>query len=264
MALQSTVSAALTVALLAAMAPCAGAGALVYTRGSDTPREASKIRYAAETKEYILIIDGAEIGLPLAEVDRVEVPRPKALDDAEQMMEAGNHKAAIPLLFKVAQKYAMLNWDVAARELLVVAYMQSGDNARAMSTYRDLVRKTAADKLGADARLAYWNLLISEGKLQEVAAELDNVIAQGTREAAAAATLTRANIFRAQNKTREALMVYLRTVLLYDDIPDVQPEALFRAAEMMDTIPDPRASELRQRLIQQHPDSPQAKQTGQL
>ena len=53
-------------------------------------------------------------------------------------------------------------------------------------------------------------------------------------------------------------MDYLRVVLLYESEKDVQPEALFKTAEALKALRDPRAPEYSKKLVEQYPDSPYA------
>lgn len=253
----------LAAALCLGVMTSVNAQVVVYMKTGD-PKRATDIHYSATANEYMLTMDSVEISVPIADVDHIDLPKPKGFDEAAKQVESGQAAAAIPVLQKIADAYTMLNWDTAARELIVVAYAKTGDSAKAMTAYKELVRKAPGGRVSAEARMTYWNLMITSGKAAEIAVELDDVIGKGSREEAARALLTRANLRKSQNKTQDALMDYLRTVLLYEDMPAVQPEALFRAAEMLDAMRDARATELRQRLVKDYPDSDYAKKSGQM
>jgi tetratricopeptide (TPR) repeat protein len=237
---------------------------VVYMKKGGETKKATDIKFSATTQEYMLTMDSVEISVPVADVDHVDLPKPKALDEAAKQIEAGKAADAIPALQKIAADYTMLTWDTTARELMIVAYAKAGDSAKAMATYKELARKAPGGRVSAQARMTYWNLMLAAGQLNDVASELDDVIAKGSREEAASAQLTRANLRKSQNKTQDALLDYLRTALLFEDVPAVQPEALFKAAEMMDALRDPRAPDLRHRLVEKYPDSEYAKKAGQL
>ena len=89
--------------------------------------------------------------------------------------------------------------------------------------------------------------------------ELDTVIAGGNRDMAALAQLIRGDMYLAQGQKQDALYDYLRTVVLYEQVKEVQPEALFKAAQMLEELRDPRATDLRKKLVADFPASDYAK-----
>ncbi len=66
-------------------------------------------------------------------------------------------------------------------------------------------------------------------------------------------------MFLAQGQKNEALLDYLRTVILYEKEASVRPEALFKAAGLLEELRDPRAAELRKKLAEEYPNSPYVK-----
>ena len=60
--------------------------------------------------------------------------------------------------------------------------------------------------------------------------------------APAAAVLMRAEMYRGQSQKEEALIDYLKVAVLFEDVAATHPEALFKAAEVLDEMRDPRAA----------------------
>jgi hypothetical protein len=65
----------------------------------------------------------------------------------------------------------------------------------------------------------------------------------------------RGNMNRESGQKEVALLDYLRVVILFENIREVQPEALYKAAEILEELRDPRADELRKKLVQEYKDS---------
>ena len=73
------------------------------------------------------------------------------------------------------------------------------------------------------------------------------------------AQVLRANQRLAAGRTEDALDDYLRTILFFENAGAVRAEALSKAAAILDKLNDSHGNELRQKLIQQYPDSDLAK-----
>jgi outer membrane protein assembly factor BamD (BamD/ComL family) len=240
----------------------ARAQSFIYFKGETEPKAAASVRYKAGSQEYLADMDGVQMTFLASKVERVEVPKPAEFDQAAKLVAGNQPDAAIPILEKIATDYRMLQWDVKAQELLADAYAKKGDNVKAMTLYGELFKNAPAGQVSGEARVRYWNAMMGAQKYEALGAELDRTIAKGTHEEAAMAQLTRGNLRRAQNKTQEALLDYLRAVLMFGDVAAVQPEALYRTAEMMEAVRDPRAAEMRKRLAQEYPNSEFAKKAG--
>ena len=92
--------------------------------------------------------------------------------------------------------------------------------------------------------------------------ELDEVIATGPRDMASIALLARGDMLLAQGQKQDALYDYLRVRVLYQNVAELQPEALFKAAQMLEELRDPRAADLRKTLVTEYRDSEYAKRVG--
>ncbi|EFK97486.1 hypothetical protein LDC_0474, partial [sediment metagenome] len=65
----------------------------------------------------------------------------------------------------------------------------------------------------------------------------------------------RGNMNRQVGQKEAATLDYLRVVVLYENVKSVQPEALCKAAEMLEELRDARAETLRKKLVQEYKDS---------
>ena len=72
----------------------------------------------------------------------------------------------------------------------------------------------------------------------------------------------RGDIQAAQNNLDQAVLDYLRTVVLFQDVKDpmIQGEAHYKAAQTLEALRDQRAKEIYQRLVKEFGSSPYAAQ----
>jgi TolA-binding protein len=64
----------------------------------------------------------------------------------------------------------------------------------------------------------------------------------------------------AQNRLEDAVLDYLRTAILFKAQEDVQPEAVFKAAQTLEKLRDQRAKDFYKRVVQDYPGSAYAAQ----
>jgi len=222
--------------------------------------EAVSVRYRASSQEYIVQTQQATLPIPASRVDRVEVPKPPALDQAMADIRAGKYDAAIPVLEKIVQDYQRLEWDNQARDGLGMAYLGKRDFRKALAMYREMMEGMPAERIPLAVRRRYWQALQGAEQYALLKRELDEAIAKAPRDVAAMAQLMRGDMYAAQGQKNEALLDYLRTVILYEKEKENRPEALFKAARMLEELRDPRAADLRKMLTNEFPNHPYARQ----
>ena len=74
--------------------------------------------------------------------------------------------------------------------------------------------------------------------------------------------MMRANMNRQTGLKEAAFLDYMRVVTLYKDVKGLPPEALYKAAEILEETRDPRADQLRKRLAAEYRDSEWAAKLG--
>ena len=187
--------------------------------------------------------------------------KPADIDKAVQMVAAKQYDEAIKLLEDVALRYRFLDWDNQARSMLPKIYIQKGDFAAAITSYEKLFAQSPKSKEDIEIQMSYRQALLDAKQYDKLEALLNSVIGTGTRSDAARAFLMRGDIRASQGQTEQALLDYLRVVLLFETEKDVQPEALFKTTEALKAIRDPRAPEFSKKLVEQYPDSPYAQKS---
>jgi predicted negative regulator of RcsB-dependent stress response len=254
---------ALGLAALAAAAPLQAANVVYLTNGKSI--QATAIQWRPASQEYRVESGGAVVPVPKAHVERLEIDKPAEYDQAAQMIAAKQYDAAIPILDGLVTKYTMLVWDNQARLLLAQAYVGKNEPKKAISAMEEVFANMRRAEVPPDLHLLYWKALLADNRASTLKKELDEVIATGSRDMAAAAMLMRGDTNRAGGQKEDALYDYLRVVILFEAIEAIQPEALFKAAEILDELRDPRADQMRKRLVEKYGASEYARKlTGRM
>ncbi|MDD2239461.1 MAG: tetratricopeptide repeat protein [Kiritimatiellae bacterium] len=188
--------------------------------------------------------------------------KPAEYDQAVAAMRAGKHDAAIKLLENIVTRYRYLNWDVEAAKLLPQALLGKGDAEGAVTAYTKLFTLAPAQKKDSDLAWGMRKALLAAKQFPALTRELDAVTAAGSRLDAARAQIMRGDIQVAQNNLDQAVLDYLRTAILFQDIKDpaIQGEAHFKAAQALEKMREPRAKDMYRRLVEKYPSAPQAAQ----
>ena len=113
----------------------------------------------------------------------------------------------------------------------------------------------------SDLAPVYWEAMLATGRTGRLAPALEEAIKSAPRPVAARAHTLRGDLLKSENRPRDALKDgYLRTITLFRDVRDAQPEALFKAAVAFEALQQVQYAEsMRQRLLSGYADSDYAK-----
>jgi tetratricopeptide (TPR) repeat protein len=236
----------------------ANADKIFFTDGTSKP--AQSIRFEATTGQYVVDTDKITMSFDKAKVARVEVAKPASYDKAVQLFNSGNFNEAIPLFQSIVSGYLMLGWDNKARDYMGQAYMKKKDYKNAVTVYNALFAAALPSEITPATLKRYQDALLATGEYDKLKKMIDDTIATGSRDNAAMAQITRGDISKKQGKTFDALMDYLRTVILFKNVEEAQPEALYKAAQCLEELRDPRADIFKKKLAQDYPQSTWAAQ----
>ena len=184
--------------------------------------------------------------------------KPADFDRAVRLVNAGKHAEAVEILKGIVERFRYLEWDQRARALLAKAYAALGQHEKAAAVFEEMFRIDPSLEKNRELQWAYRDQLLAAGKHAELSRILEEVIRRGDRPDAARAYLLRGDLEMARNQVESAALDYLRTVILFKDQEDVQPMALFKAAEALEKLRDARARELYEELVREYPSSPYA------
>lgn len=219
----------------------------VYLKNGRT-LAAKTIEWREVAQEYVVTTAETTMPIPRAQVARAVVDKPAEYDQAVSLLRSRLYAQAIPLLESIVRKYRMLDWDAEASKLLAQAYLEVNDAKKAVAVMDNLLTLVPYDQVPAALKMTYWKALLASGAHDQLRKELDKVIGSGAPEAVATAYLMRANLFLKMGEDDAALSDFLKLITLYPAQKAVQPEALYRAAELFDGIRDPRGAEFRAKL----------------
>jgi tetratricopeptide (TPR) repeat protein len=222
-----------------------------------------RIKWFEVRQEYqVEGADGSMIPVPAAEVDSLTITKPAEFDKAAQAMTARQYDAAIPILEDLAVRYKRLQWDARARELLANAYFAKTDFKKAAQVMGDLMENTPREQITTEQFGLYWTALMGAQMTAVLKKQLNEAIGGDSKTLAALAIVRRGDLNRADGKREDAVLDYLRAVLMYEEAREVHPEALFKAIQVLDEMRDPRADELKKKLLSLYPNSPFARKLG--
>jgi len=99
----------------------------------------------------------------------------------------------------------------------------------------------------------YQRALLTGGTNGAVRKQLDVAIGKGSQEMIGQLYLMRGNLSLKAGDEEAALSDFLKVTTLFQKNKAIQPEALFRAATLLDSARDPRGADMRKSLIQDYP-----------
>ncbi|MDE0838407.1 MAG: hypothetical protein OSB41_05065 [Kiritimatiellae bacterium] len=200
--------------------------------------------------------------VPFDRVRSVHVKKPAGLDVGVKAVSGGSFSGAhIAKLEAIVKAYGMLGHDLTAGAALARAYVETGQGPKTEDLYRRLKSSRKAGDLPGGLVGAYWDALLKAGKSSVLNREIDIILRTGARSAVAVAYVLKGDIKKQDGKFEDALIDgYLRTVVLYRDIKDVQPEALYKAHSCFQELNQvTHAETMRKRLMEAYPTSSYAK-----
>ena len=257
-----------TIILAVAAAILAGAGVSVQAvdklkKTSGDELSGVRIKWFETRQEYqVEGADGSMIPVAADEVDSLTIAKPAEFDKASQAMAAKQYDVAIPILDDIATRYKRLDWDGKAREMLAEAYFAKSDFKTAADKMGELIENTPKNQLTGAQYATYWTALMGAQRLAILKKALNDAMAGDNKSLAALAVIKRGDLAKAEGRREEAVMDYLRAVILFEEARETHPEALLKAAQILDEMRDPRADELRKKLMSQYPESVQARKLG--
>jgi tetratricopeptide (TPR) repeat protein len=228
----------------------------VYMKVGGQPMTVRSIVWVGSENVYsVETATGVKMPIEKSKVDHVEVPKPPAWDKAVQAFNGGDLAGAITAFEGIVTSYQMLGWDNKARDYLGAAYSKKKDFKKAAEVYKKLFATASPSEITSATQKRYWEALSANNDYTALQKEIDNDIATGSRENAAAAHVARGDMFKKQGKNFEALMDYLKTVILFQKVDEVQPEALYKTAQCLEEMRDQRADSFKKKLVDDYPGS---------
>ncbi len=253
-------------ACLMALFLAAGAAQAVDVTGTLVTKDEKSftgvIKWKGSSKAYVISANKVDVEFTPAQIKEMSIPEPAGLQEAVKAVQEGRPQQAIPVLERIAQDYAMLQWDEPATRALAEACLNSGDIPGALRACDKVIAAKPEAAYAGEMAPLYWQTLLKSGKTSKLDDLLEQAIKSGSDEATASALLMRGDILFAKGDFKAALKDgYLRVITLYRAVRTVQAEALFKAAKALDQMNQaPRAETMRKQLLADYKDSDWARQ----
>ena len=222
----------------------ANAYAIQGSVSTETETVSGDVKWHGRDKKYIIEKGKITKEFNLADVTRLDIPKPPNYDKAVQAVEGGQGGSAIPILTKIVADYRMLQWDKPAGRYLAMAYIASGNAQKAYDVCSPIVAEDKSAGWSGDLASAYWQALLKLGKREQLDGLLKKAASSGDRQSSAAALVMRGDIImQGANDAPEALKQalrdgYMRVVLMYQDAACQRErrDALGKAAACFDKL----------------------------
>ncbi len=213
------------------------------------------VRYLPASRSYEITARGATREMPASDVAEVILDEePEGFSRALRDVEARRYQQAIPVLSRIVEDYAMFGPDRQAGSALILAYIRTDRSSEALRIAETMIRRDSRLERDPAFAAVYWEALLEEERLSTLRTAIREAIQSGPRDLAAVGLLRRGDLQTREGRHREALINgYLRVVLLFRDVGDVQPEALYKAIRAHEKINEVSYAERwRQRLLSNH------------
>ena len=219
--------------------------------------EGSDIR-AKSNGDIILTTSRGTTTIAKGQYKKAVADKPASLDQAVTAIRDKAYDKAEKLLKDILKQYRYLDWDNKAMTLLARLYRQQGQYAEAADTYEKLFASSDEAKANSELQWEYRETLFEGKQYDKLEPILNRLVKNGPREDAAKAQIMRGDIELEKGQAESALIDYMRTVVLFKNEADLQPEALYKAAGAMEAMRDKRAQVYYEKIITDYPSSPYA------
>jgi tetratricopeptide (TPR) repeat protein len=223
--------------------------ATIYKKGATQPIS-GMVRALPSSRKYVVTQGNFTLEVDAYTVERIDMAKPAELDAAVRLLSS-NPGAAVAPLKKIVDDYKMFPWGVTAGRYLLDAYMRSKQPAEAVRAAEALVADDPAAKTDPEFLTKYWEAMIGADREAGLESSLTEAIQKGPREVAAVAFIKRGDIHKKKGNCTEALISgYLRTVELFREVKEIQPEALYKASRCFEELGRAsQAERMRKRLL---------------
>lgn len=239
----------------------APAASVVLLNG--TTLQGSSVRIKLDGTVVLRTADGATREFAKGQYKLAIADMPPEFTTAAQALAGKQYQGVIDTLEKVVGDLNGLEVDKQLRFAMARAYIGLGKPGEAVAQFDTLAKHYGADGL-KDPKVAveYASALLAAKQNDKLVGVIDEIVKNAPRNVAAKAQTMRGQMREQQGQLDAALMDYMRTVVFFDRETDAVPEALFRAAEVLEKKRDPRAKMLYKRLADEYKDSPFAQKAS--
>ena len=211
------------------------------------------------TLEYTLADGKVKTKIPRGRYLYAWIPMPAELSRADEFLKNGSFAQAAAAYKSAYDKDKLLGWDLYCIAGEAEALAGLGEKEEAvkrldpLKNYK-LQNLRLVPHLNRVRRLNA-RLSIELGKYEDAMPLLNEMSSGSDDSNAAFAFLQKGNILRKKGSLKEASLMYLQAVLLFDRTPE-RPEALYSLASVLKELKDPNAEKFAGILKKEYPESP--------
>lgn len=208
------------------------------------------IRYLPSSKMYEVTKGPVTIKIAEREVSRLNMIKPKEIDQAAALMAKKQYSTAIPILKRVQTQYAYLQWDEYALRGLAECYFESGMEAEGIKMVEEAM-KIGSDSLSPGVVQKYWDALIKKKEYAKLERSIEQIVATGARSVAAVAQIKRGDMLKEKGQLKEAVVDgYLRTVVFFEEQKEAREEAAYRAMKVFQDLGQQTYADKMRKILQ--------------
>ncbi|MDT8391942.1 MAG: hypothetical protein RRC34_15690 [Lentisphaeria bacterium] len=174
----------------------------------------------------------------------VVTPKPDSVTALERAFAANDHKRVAANAPGMFEKYKYLGWGGYIAAIQASSKLATGDTAGALRVVQGADSTTVAGLHSDAVNKAKISALIALDRGDEAAPALEKLKASKDSDLAAFAFLADGRLLEKQGRADEAILAYLKTVLLFKDgVADTEKQqARQRVAALLEAKGDPRAN----------------------
>ena len=191
------------------------------------------------------------------------IPKPKEIADADADFKGAKFRESADKYKKAFDTYKYLGWDIycGVKEAESLYKLDKRDEALArlaeFKDYKLVNPKQERDLL--DCYKLNATILIDAGNSAAADPILDEMSKSKDDEISSFAFLRKGDLLYKQNSKKDAVLMYLQTIVLFPKSPS-RPEALLKAANTLSELKDPRAVKFSDMLKAEYASDPLVKQ----
>ncbi len=222
--------------------------------GAQRRREGVAVTRRPNGDVLLTTADGQRLNFPADQVVRAEGAKPREYDEAQRLFDEGSYDEAIRQFSAIARRMRGLTWDIRALRQVAQAYMVKEEWDNAVETFDQIFTENPEMRQQEQLLWPYVDALEEmDGQETKIRELLTDVISKAQPTVAARAQLRRGDISARQGLYRDAVLDYLRTVVFYERVQELMPEAIYKTAIALSEMRDPRAQEWFSKLEEQYP-----------
>ncbi len=193
------------------------------------------------------------------EYKMARVSKPKVIDQAASEARSGDWGRAAELYRQAYTNYRFLGWDAYCLFYEGYCLLKAGkkpDAARRLALLDEIdLQDPNKEKFYYDGKKMLAETYIELSRFDEALKTLESLASSDSEDIAPFSFNQRGRIMEKKGKTKDAVLMYMQTALLFPKENPYRPEALFKIASLLKSMKDARAVKFEEMLKSDYPDS---------